>query len=96
MEVVHELTWREFQLKKIGWERQEERRLESVRLIAWYAGAYSINAPKRLRKMSDIIKLPKDEIGSEMVISDEVKELFFKRRKEAEQRAAELKEADNG
>lgn len=39
MSAVNDMTWREFHLRKQGWEREQLRKWEHTRMVAYWSGA---------------------------------------------------------
>ena len=70
------MSWAEFQLRLIGFNRSEERDLLKVRRIAWSAFIGSHQDPKRLKGLTEEKWM---QIGNKKVVkvSDEAKQRFL-------------------
>lgn len=75
------MTWAEFNLRLISYNRQEEENLKKLRRVAWSAFIAPHQNPKKLRGMKEDSFW---QIGAKKKkgASKEIKELFLKRYKE--------------
>lgn len=79
------MTWREFQLKKAGWEREQLRKWEHTRLIAYFSGAgQSIDPKKSMQSW-----MPLNELDNKSEIPEEQKQAFKEAMKQYQQQVKE-------
>lgn len=70
LSIVYDMTWREFLLKKAGWLREQERRWEHTRLIAYWSADFD----KSKIGIQKFMPLKNDKVKP--VVSDASKDLF--------------------
>lgn len=75
LDYVYKMTWAEFQLRLIGFNKAEERDLFKVRRIAWSAFIGSHQDPRKLRGMSESKWMPIGE-KKKIKVSEEHKQRF--------------------
>lgn len=78
LQSVHDMSWREFQLRKHGYYRQQKQEWYKVREIAYWSAAGTALDPKKT-KINDF--MPIDEVRSKQV-SESTKTRFAELQKE--------------
>ena len=76
MQSVNDMTWREFQLRKAGYEREQLRNWEHTRMVAYWAGAGTAFDGS---KMSITKFLPLGGETGKPIVSDEHRESLIRR-----------------
>ena len=83
------MTWREFQLKKAGWEREQLRQWERTRMVAYWSGVDGGFDGKKTN-ITKFMPLGKETVKPQ--VSDEQRQAF----KDAMEKYNEQKKELNG
>ena len=83
------MTWREFQLKKAGWEREQLRQWERTRMVAYWSGVDGGFDGKKTN-ITKFMPLGKETVKTQ--VSDEQRQAF----KDAMEKYNEQKKELNG
>lgn len=87
LDQVHDMSWREFHLKKHAYERKQLRKWEHTRMIAYWSGAGTAFDPQKTKIESF---MPLNANNKVHEISSETKERFKRLQEEY------LKKANGG
>ena len=81
LDAVYDMTWREFHLRKIGFERSEKREWYRTREVGYASLIGGGVDPKKLTKEK---YMPLDEVQSKSIMTDSMKEALARARETAQ------------